>query len=282
MRTYPNCIPCILRATLGGARLGGAGENEAWEVVAAGARIAADWDRSKPPILLGAQVGRVLRKRLGRDPYQEAKREANVRALARYNQWKAEVARAPDPLFHALRLAAAGNALDLGVHPEDDPGRTLESPSGEFARLDYAEFRSALAGALNVLYLTDNAGEIVLDRVLIEVLIEHGTTVTVAVRGSPTLNDVTMEDAQQVGLTAVAEVITTGSDVPGVYLDACSPAFRSRFQRAEIILSKGMGNFEGLSEEEAPLFFLFQAKCRPVAQEAGVRVGDLALLRRRG
>lgn len=277
MRTYPDCIPCILRATLGGARLGGATDAEAWEVVAAGAGVAAGWDPRKPPILLGAAVGRVLRERLGRDPYRDAKREANALALARYSGWKAEVARASDPLLHALRLAAAGNALDLGVHPAADPRRPV---NGEFAELDYAELQAALAEARTVLYLVDNAGEIVLDRILVEELLARGKEVTVAVRGSPTLNDATLEDAREVGLSGIAEVLTTGSDVPGVFLPEASAEFRARFGKADLVLAKGMGNFEGLTEVRRPVFFLLQAKCRPVAEEVGVPLGSLVLLGR--
>ncbi len=277
MRTYPDCIPCILRATLGGARLGGGTDEEAWEVVAAGARIAAGWDRRKPPILLGAAVGRVLRDKLGRDPYQDFKREVNALALARYGQWKAEVTRAPDPLLHALQLAAAGNALDLGAHPAADPGQPV---GGEFARLDYPQFRAALERARTVLYLADNAGEIVLDRILVEELLARGKGVTVAVRGGPTLNDATLDDAREVGLTEVVQVLTTGSDVPGVFLPEASAEFRAAFKAADLVLAKGMGNFEGLSQERGPLFFLLQAKCRPVAEEVGVSQGSLVLLSR--
>lgn len=279
MRTDPECVPCILRATLGGARLAGAAPEEAWAIVAEGASRAARWDPSLPPILLGAEVGRVLRTTLGvADPYEKEKRSANAASLARYPRWKEEVSRAPDPLLHALRLAAAGNSLDLGIHPDLDPAHDVGGTAAlSFTRCDYEAFQETLAGASSLLYLTDNAGEIVLDRILIEEILARGRGVTVAVRGAPTLNDATEEDARAVGLHRIAAVITTGSDIPGVSLEASSPLFRSQFARAELILSKGMGNFEGLSRERARLFFLLQAKCRPVARELGVEVGDLVL-----
>jgi uncharacterized protein with ATP-grasp and redox domains len=280
VKTYPECIPCILRATLGGARLAGASDEEAWAVVAEGARITADWDRTLPPILLGAEIGRLLRTRVGQtDPYRGEKRAANTAALGHYARWKEEVARAPDPLFHALRLAAAGNALDLGFYAGVDPHHDVDCALQDFARSDYGAFRDALDRSREVLFLADNAGEIVLDRILIEELVARGKNVTVAVRGGPTLNDATTDDAHAVGLDEVAEVITTGSDLPGVSLPASSPQFRTRFRSAELILSKGMGNFEGLSGEQAPLYFLLQAKCPPVAQETGVEVGRLIFLR---
>ncbi|QAA77057.1 MAG: DUF89 protein CxxC subfamily [Candidatus Bipolaricaulis sibiricus] len=283
MHTYPDCIPCILRASAGGARLTGAPDPVTWLIVTQGARLAASWDRLLPPILLGAEVGRLLRQVLrAADPYLAEKRAANAAALSRYPRWKDEVARAPDPLFHALQLAAAGNSLDLGLHARLDGTEVDAAAAVPFGRNDYAAFCRQLDGARAVLYLADNAGEIVLDRILIEELVGRGKRVTVAVRGSPTLNDATADDAEAVGLGTIAEVITTGSDVPGVFLDECSAAFRRRFRSADLILSKGMGNFEGLSQTEAPLFFLFQAKCYPVAQEAGVPAGSLVLLQQHG
>lgn len=283
MKTYPECIPCILRATLGGARLGRASDEVAWAIVARGAQIATGWDRSQPPILLGAAVGRVLRRGLGvADPYLGEKRAANAAALLRYPDWKRDVARSPDPLFHALRLAAAGNSLDLGLHPQVDAQRDVDRAPEDFARSDYGAFRAALDGTEDVLLIADNAGEIVLDRILVEELRARGKRVAVAVRASPTLNDATIEDAQAVGLDEVAELITTGSDVPGAFLSAASPEFRTQFRKAGLVLAKGMGNFEGLSEVEAPIFFLLQAKCLPVATETGVRVGELVFLRGRG
>ena len=283
MRAYPECVPCILRATLNGARRAGATEEAVWRAVSEGARVAAGWDRELPPILLGAEVGRLLRRTVGvADPYLAEKRSANAAALARYGEWKEEVARAPDPLLRALHLAAAGNSLDLGLHPELDGREVDHAALLPFSRNDYEALARGLRGARELLYLADNAGEIVLDRIVVEELVARGVRVTVAVRGAPTLNDATTEDAEEVGLGGIAEVITTGSDVPGAYLPLCSPEFRERFRGAEVILAKGMGNFEGLSGERAPLFFLLQAKCGPVAGELGVGVGSLVLVQGRG
>ncbi|MFH1609966.1 MAG: ARMT1-like domain-containing protein [Candidatus Bipolaricaulota bacterium] len=274
----------MIRSSLRAVRLAGGGDEAAWPILAEAAEIASRWDRSLPPILLGAEVGRLLRQKLGvADPYQAEKRVANAAALAHYPDWVREAARAPDPLLHALRLAAAGNSLDLGIHARLDVAKSLgEATTLPFSRCDYDVFRKRLGEARDVLYLADNAGEIVLDRILIEEILRHGVQVTVAVRGGPTLNDATADDAAETGLDRIAEVITTGSDVPGTSLAACSPEFRVRFRGAGLILSKGMGNFEGLAEEPAPLFFLLQAKCGPVAQETGVEIGGLVLLAGRG
>ncbi len=280
MRTYPECIPCILQASLNAGRLGGAEEEKLWPALTEAAALCGRWDRENPPIALGAAVAAILREKLGGgDPFFSAKREGNAKVLALYPALKARVRTASDPIDAALHLAAAANALDLGVYREVDFVKMLEralaSPRG---RWDLSEFKERLAKAQEILYLADNAGEIVADRILIEELLAWGKGVTLAVRSGPILNDVTLADIQEVGLPREVEVITTGSDLPGVFLPFCSPEFQRRFERAELVVSKGMGNFEGLSQERGPIFFLLQAKCLPVAKEAGVRLGDLVLL----
>lgn len=228
---------------------------------------------------MGAQLGRVLRERLQQtDPYQEAKRAANAAALACCPRWESEVTLARDPLYHALRLAGAGNSLDLGVHTAVDSHLDVNRAPPGSGRSDYEPFRAALDWARQVLFLADNTGEILLDRILFEEFVARGKQVTVAVHGGPTLNDVTTDDVQDVGLNGIAEGITTGADVRGVFLAETSVEFQDRFRSAELIGSKGMGDFEGLSEERAPLFFLLQAKGFPVAEEIGVPTGDLVLL----
>ncbi|MCS7239953.1 MAG: ARMT1-like domain-containing protein [Candidatus Bipolaricaulota bacterium] len=280
MRTYPECIPCVLRASLSAGRIVGAAEGKLWRALQETAAVCTRWEREQPPLALGAAVAEVLRRELGEgDPFAPAKREGNAKLLALYPKLKERVRTAPDPLAEAMVLAAAANALDLGVHEKIDflsaLERALASPLG---RWDFESFLAALAKTQEVLYLADNAGEIVADRILIEELLAQGKQVTLAVRGGPILNDVTLADLAEIGLPEEVQVITTGADIPGILLPLCSPEFRARFREAKLVISKGMGNFEGLSQERGPIFFLFQAKCFPVAAEAGVRLGDLALI----
>ncbi len=284
MRTYPECIPCILRASLAAGRLAHAEEGKLWRALQEAARVCARWNREDPPLALGAAVAAALKKELGEgDPFQPAKREGNAQLLALYPNLKEQVRRASDPLWEALHLAAAANALDLGVHETLDILRMLDQAlSAPLGRWEYRRFKEELAQVQRVLYLADNAGEIVVDRLLIEELLDLGKRVTLAVRGGPILNDVTPADLAEVGIPPEVEVVTTGVDIPGVFLPLCSSEFRALFAQAEFVLSKGMGNFEGLAQEPGPIFFLFQAKCGPVAEEAGVRVGELVLMGAKG
>jgi len=147
------------------------------------------------------------------------------------------------------------------------------------ARLDanLAEFSRAIAAAERILYLADNAGEIVFDRLLIERLPTE--KVTVAVRGLPVINDATLIDAEYAGITELVEVIDNGSDAPGTILEDCSEAFLERFHAADLIISKGQGNYETLSQVHKDIYFLLKVKCPVVARDVGCQMNSLVLQR---
>jgi len=136
-----------------------------------------------------------------------------------------------------------------------------------------------LKSAKRVLYLGDNAGEIVFDKVFIKEIKKSGAEVIFAVRSKPVLNDVTMIDAIDVGLDKVAEVIETGSPMIGIVLETCSDEFLKFFNTADIIISKGQGNFETLDETDANIYFILKAKCSVVAQRLNVKFGDVMLIK---
>jgi hypothetical protein len=213
------------------------------------------------------------------DVYREAKQRFNALALELLPELKAKVSEAEDPFAYAVRLAIAGNVIDLGVNSnlqEADIRRSLQKVLTEPFCGDIQLFRRTLLAAGRVLYLADNTGEIAFDRLLIEQL--PAGHVTVAVRGGPVLNDATLADAQAVGLDRIAEVIDNGSDAPGTILDDCSQAFQDSFKRADIIIAKGQGNFETLCEAPANIFFLLKIKCSVVANQTGLPIGTQALI----
>lgn len=275
MRTTLNCIPCFIRQTLEAARL-------ATDDVAAQERIlrrvlhrVAEMDLAQCPPVVVQQIHRHLREITGlHDPYRAVKDRFNRMALSMLPELSARVRTAADPLSMALRLAIAGNVIDVGVLggiTEDRARHCLDTVLDEPFHGDVAAFRKACEEARSILYLADNAGEIVFDRLLIEQLpIE---IVTVAVRGRPILNDATMADAHAAGMGDLVNVIDNGSDAPGTVLNDCSEDFRWRFGQADLILAKGQGNFETLSDETANIYFLFKAKCPVIADHVGVSPG---------
>ena len=220
----------------------------------------------------------MLRERIGNDdPYRSAKQESTRQALALYPKLKHLVAEAPDPLDTAVRLAIAGNIIDLGPQKDYDLEGTIERVlTQRYAVDDGPALRKALGRVESVLYLGDNAGETVFDRVLIEAI---DVPVIYVVRGGPIINDATVEDARAAGLDEVATLMSNGSKGPGTILERTSSEFRSLYDDAELILAKGQGNYETLSDEGERLFFLLQTKCPVISRDIGVPVGSIVLKR---
>jgi uncharacterized protein with ATP-grasp and redox domains len=183
-----------------------------------------------------------------------------------------------EPLWTASRLAIAGNVIDFGIFTSVDiegaVRRALQSP---LAMDGYQSFKAALSDVPEILYLLDNAGEIVFDRILIETMVSHGKKVAAVVKGSPVINDCTLEDAVEAGMTGVCEVIDNGSDGVGTILEWTSAGFRQRYAQAPFIISKGQGNFETLRDPEKTIFYLFQSKCEVVSKELGLSLGSMIL-----
>jgi len=228
----------------------------------------------------GRDVYRIIAETTGiRDPYQKIKKACTQQALELYPMLKQAVRDSADPLKTAVKAAIAGNVIDFGITREFDLKKDVDDVLGQEFALDFfPEFRKKLGEVSEVLFLADNAGETVFDRVLIE---EIKQPVVYAVRERPIINDATVADALDAGIDKVAKVISSGCDVPGTHLNSCSPSFRRMFSRAEMIISKGQGNYECLSEVEGPVFFLLKVKCNVVARDMGVREGRIVLLKAR-
>ncbi|NLF00399.1 MAG: DUF89 family protein [Anaerolineales bacterium] len=280
MKTYLDCYPCFLRQALQAARLAGGTEAQQQAVVGGVLEVLVQMGADSTPPEIADQVHQLVRREVRNgDPYQTAKQAATQQALQLYPRLKARVAGADDPLEVALRLSIAGNIMDLGPELHYDLWDTVERVLAQpFAVDDSAALRQALATARSVLYLTDNAGETVFDRVLIETL---AAPVTVAAKGGPILNDATCNDAVEAGLDQIAELISTGTDAPGVILSRCSDAFRARFEEADVVLAKGQANYETLSVAGPKVFCLLQVKCPVIAGDIGAPAGSIAVRRSR-
>ncbi len=210
-----------------------------------------------------------------RDPYRDVKKKNIREALSLYPSLKKKVSGSDDPLMTAIRIAIAGNVIDLGVNKKFDLEKDIkEILKQDFATFHYCQFVEDLKNAGDILYIGDNAGESVFDRLLIE---QFNVPVTYAVRGIPVINAVTMEDALESGLGEVAELISSGTTAPGAVLRLCSEEFVDRFRKADMVISKGQGNYESLSSAERPVFFLLKAKCFIIARHLGVNENDIVL-----
>jgi len=277
MRTYLDCIPCFFKQALKAARLAGANEDTQKRILDNLAAAIPNFPLSSSPPEMGGIVYRLVREITGEeDPFKEVKDEYNKIALNSYPDLKSKVIHSGDRLLTAIRLAIAGNVIDLGVDNPFDLEKEIEDVfKKDFAIFDYQEFKEALKSTKQILYLADNAGEVVFDRILIE---ELNKEVTYVVRDKPVINDALIEDAKFCGIDKMAKIISNGSDVPGTVLSLCSRDFLDLYEKAKLIISKGQGNFEGLAgSDNAPIFFLFKVKCPVIGNDVGCNDGDIVL-----
>lgn len=276
MKTYLDCIPCFLKQALNAARASTTDEHKVKVVLNRVAGLVPYIGLDQPPPETARTIYAVVKEITGvSDPFNAYKEESITSALALYEELKALIAHSSDPLRTAVKLAITGNVIDLGANPDFDlKGEIKQVMEGELAVDHYASFKQAVEAAGTVLYLGDNAGETVFDRLLIEVL---GKNTIYVVRDAPIINDATVVDAQKSGLGDIARIISSGCDAPGTILNRCSQEFLDIFAAAEVIVSKGQGNFESLSGEKAPLFFLFKVKCPVIARHVQANNGDMIL-----
>ncbi len=228
------------------------------------------------PSIIGAERGRLIARVTGcEDPYLEQKREANEQALAILPGLKKMVMETSpeDRLRKACLISCLGNVVDYDVPGNDsDLGEAMKLLNEGLYIDDTDELKSLIKKGTKLLFFTDNSGEIALDTLVVEELRRLGCSVTVAVKGGPSLNDALMEDAEMVGMQEIAdEVITTGIDAIGIRVDESPDWFLKLFYSADIIVAKGMANWETLTEISAPcpLMYLFRTKCEPVAKTVG-------------
>lgn len=284
VKTSLDCVPCFFKQALDAARLAGAAKSTQKKILEVLAKEILNFDRKSCPSEMGRTLYRLVRKITNRDdPFRQIKRKSNEFALELYPHLKKRVAQSKDRLLAAIELAIAGNIIDYGIKSlnidremakilaEEDKAIRRESK----AIFMYPSFKRALKSAKDILYIGDNAGEIVFDRILLEEL--KNKKITFVVRGGPIINDALLEDAKFCGIDRYARVISSGCDAPGTILDYCSKGFLKVFKRAELIISKGQGNFEALADLRAPIFFLFRAKCPVVARHLSCRLGDVIL-----
>jgi len=208
------------------------------------------------------------------DLYAEEKIKSNEQALRLYSKFKTEVLESSNSFEMALKLSIAGNIMDYGPSADFNVQTTIQQVLDSDFAIDHSmELEKRIKRAKKILYLGDNAGEIVFDKLFIETSMSKD--LTFAVRGGPTLNDVLLTDAHDIGLDLIADVISNGYDAPSTILSKCSEDFLKIYTEADLIISKGQGNLEGLIDENDPrIFFLLMVKCELIAEKMGVEKGD--------
>lgn len=285
MNTATDCIPCFMKMVLREARLA-CPDNEALqnEIVEAWRQQLNTLDLQVPPPVIARHLAELVYAKTGcGDLYKMDKHEANNKVLQilpmlREMLEDERIKKQGDPLAFALELAIIGNYIDRGVELEVDWESELQNASLGIDYQTLESFRKKIKRQSRVLVLGDNCGEIVLDKLLVEELQRLGANVTYAVRSRPVINDATMEDAEYVGMTQLCHVIESGVDTPGTVLERCSEDFIGQMDRADVILSKGQGNFESLEGRKKGIFCAFKVKCKRVARDARLPFGCSAFI----
>ena len=279
MKTYNDCIPCLIRQTIDAVKFATMDEKIHEQVLRHVLLIMSDMDLHESPPVMGQRIHRTIRTLSGNDdPYKKLKDQFNQFALELYPELKKRIINSTNPLETAVRVSIAGNLIDFGASSRVNQSlvkRTIEQSLSAEIFGDIDAVLHAVDLAETILYLGDNAGEIVFDRLLIEELPLN--KITFVVRGHPVINDVTLFDAEVTGISSLVDVIDNGSDAPGTLIEECSKEFRERFFGADLIISKGQGNYETLNDIQKKIIFLLKAKCPVIAREIGCQVGDLVI-----
>lgn len=282
MTIQHECLPCMVQQAVRTAQMTGAGDPEALYRRIFEHMSRMDLSRTNPELI--GENFRIIKEHLGsEDPYRETKLLYDRRFMA----WlEGNEARIPT-VKAAVMYAAAANIIDFNPIHQDVEGQIerqlAEVNESRFARLDTDRLMADLAGAKTLLYLGDNCGEICFDKLLIRRIREAFPALKVyyGVRGEPVVNDATLEDARLVGMEEAAQVIDNGDSSLGTVLSRVSPAFRSVWDSADVVIAKGQGNYESLCEESKTMYFLMTVKCAVIARMTGLRQGSLVCMRSR-
>ena len=277
MTIESDCIVCNIRQAMDVCDFVGADEQTRQSVLKHIMQIILDGMEMEPVDGINNLVHRELKKITNqKDPYKTVKKESIKKALEIYPQMVTLVEKSREPIKTAVELCIAGNVIDFGpsnMHNiESSVEEVLLSKKHHF---DFNAFEKELKKAKTVLILGDNAGETVFDRILMERLPHQ---VYYAVKSEPIINDAVMADAVESGIGQTATIIENGSPVAGTFLPFCSQDFLNLFYSADMVISKGMANFETLVNEERRLFFLFKVKCRLISRKYNLPLGEYVLI----
>jgi len=287
VKTCLDCFPCFLKQALECSRMHDSGNDGLHrKVLSRVMNILETAEVSDTPPLIARNVYSIIRDCVGKkDLYERVRYEDNRQMLEIYEEVKS-LAGKGDFLYSACRLSAGFNIVDSGAgkrktsHGIRDIRKIL---STEPAVDDFNELREELSCAGRILIIGDNSGEIVMDRLFIEALKEEypGLDIFYGVRGVPVINDVVFADAVQTGIDKICKVIPNGDSSPGTVLEFCSDEFNRCFNNADIIISKGQGNYETLSDSEKNIYFLLTVKCPVIARHTNIETGGLVIMKGR-
>ena len=283
MKVYYECASCFLRQAREALDLATSDESLKMDVTTDITQVLCNKFHDKAVNnVIGTEIHRLIKNRTNNnDPYQNEREICNDIAM-KYLPVITEAVKTEDNLESYIKASIIGNLLDFGALGVDVNTEALinKTMHNGLAVNHVDKLESALKNAKNVLYLADNVGEIIFDKILIKKLKDYDVNITVALKEKPILNDACVEDALKIGLGEFADLKSIGTDSIGIIYPETSEEFKEIFNNADMIIAKGLGNYEGLTELESdkPIFCLLNAKCNPVAKNIGVNMGDNVIL----
>ncbi|MBD3225372.1 MAG: DUF89 family protein [Caldithrix sp.] len=286
MKTDYICIPCMLRQTVETVHLAVEDEETRKKAINAVLNYLQDIPYDLPPPEVGKYIYSIMHEVTGNpDPYKSIKEKYNKAALDLYDDLLKIVLMSRRPLHTAAKLAVAGNVIDFGASSKDVQMRQLISSVHDVSfEIDhFDQFIHDMKQSKQIIYLADNAGEIVFDYLFIEMLKRYypelHLQITAVVRGAPVINDATIEDARMIGLDKIAKVIDNGDNAPATLLKNASPEMKKYYDDADLIISKGMGNYETLDDEKRLIYYLLKVKCPLISKRINAEIGSMIFKR---
>jgi len=275
MQTNLECIPCFISQSLEAARMVSDDENMHEKVLKKVMQHLQNINFNDSPPMLSRKVHEIIRNEIkSEDPYKKIKEQSNKIAEKYYPKLEKIIQDSDDPLLDSIKLSIAGNVIDFGTKNRFDIQETINTINEkEIDEEAYSYFKKILNKSNNVLYLADNAGETFFDKILINQIKKHTEKITYVVKNNPIINDAIKEDAIYAGINEIAEIIAGDEmqkiSAPAIILKYASEDFKKLFFKADMVITKGQGNYESLSNVEREIFFLLMIKCPLVAQDIG-------------
>ena len=263
-----------MRQTLQAARFVGADEDTQRRALLRTMQILANSPADATPPQMSESIHRAIREETHcTDNYLEIKKNSTEQAMAFYPMLKKAVVESNDPFLMAARIAVIGNMIDFGVTDTLNLDEDIEKDLADSLTVDHtARLKAELEKASWVLYLADNAGETVFDRIFIETI--NHKDLRYVVKSGPVLNDALREDAEAAGIDKIASIYETGIDAVGVVPQRSSREFLDLLHSAPVIIAKGQANYESLGGTHYNVYFLFKVKCAMVSSITGLPIGS--------
>jgi len=282
MKTSYKCIECFLRQIETASFLVKLKEEQKKEIQFLLARKLLQFDFNQPPVVFGRIIYKSVSKISGiKDIFRKEKIRIENRLIKFTPYFRAIIKESKDHLYAAAKICCAANAIDFGAGEYPNLKNLLSRIKRISLEVDhFPVFRDRLKKAKNLLVIGDNCGEVLFDKFFMEEILKFRPQIKIfyATRSSPIINDVVIQDAKRVGVDRVAKVISTGCDYPGVVLTNTSKYFRKIYKQTNLIISKGQGNFESISDKRKDIFYLFKIKCTTVSEFLSLAVNSLLFI----